>query len=288
MAESLSGVFALLIFVTVALTALSIGLVTTVDLLRSALGQRRVVTLVLLNCAVVPLAGYLISGAVPLSPGARTGIVICAICAGGPLALKATQIAKGDLTWSLSMTVVLLVLNVVTLPLWSALLIDGSVALRPADLVGVLGAAILIPVGLGMAIRPRISGVDRWFKLLTLASNVLLVLAIAVGLVASSEGLIAGLSSWLAPVVLAVLLVAGGAGWAIRDQRDRKRASTISTLNRATSVALLIVGRVFPDQIEIFTAVVLFGLVQTVIAVGLALYWGVAASRPAAAAPVAG
>ena len=288
MAESLNGVFALLIFVTVALTAVSIGLVTTVDLLRSALGQRRVVAVVLLNCVVVPLVGYLISGAVPLSQGARTGVVICAICAGGPLALKVTQIAKGDLTWSLSLTVVLLMLNVVTLPLWSALLIDGPVALRPADLVGVLGAAILIPVGLGMAIRPRMSDVNRWFKVLTRASNALLVVAIAVGLVASSEGLVAGISSWLAPVVLAVVVMASWAGWAIRDERDRKRASTLSTLNRATSVALLIVGRVFADQIEILTAVVLFGLVQTVIAVGLALYWGAAASRPAAAAPVAG
>lgn len=287
MAETLNGVFALLIFVTVALTALSIGLVTSVDLVRSALRQRRVVIVVLLNCVAVPLVGFLISGAVPLSPGARTGIVICAICAGGPLAIKATQIAKGDLTWSLSLTVVLLILNVVTLPLWSALLIDGSVALRPADLVGVLGAAILIPVGLGMAIRPRVSGVDRWFRWLTLASNALLVLAIAVGLVASSEGLIAGLSSWLAPVVLTVVLVAGWAGWAIRDERDRRRASTLATLNRATSVALLTVGRAFPDQIEIFTAVVLFGLVQTVTAVGLALYWGVA-SRSPAPAPVAG
>ena len=288
MAESLSGVFALLIFVTVALTAFSIGLVTTLNQLRSTLGQRRVVVVVFLNCVVVPLMGFLISSAVPLSPGARSGIVICAICAGGPLALKATQIAKGDLNWSMSLTVMLLILNVVTLPLWSALLIDSSVALRPADLVGVLGAAILIPVGLGMATRPRVSGVDRWFRLLTLATNALLVLAIAIGLVASSDGLVAGLSSWLVPVVVAVVLLAGWAGWAIRDERDRRRASTLATLNRATSVALLVVGRTFPDQIEIFTSVVLFGLVQTVIAVGLALYWGVSASRSAAPAPVAG
>jgi len=288
MAESLNGLFALLIFVTVALTAFSIGLVTTLNRLRSALGQRYVIVVVLLNCVVVPLMGFLISNAVPLSPGARSGIVICAICAGGPLALKATQIAKGDLNWSMSLTVMLLILNVVTLPLWSALLIDGSVALRPADLVGVLGAAILIPVGLGMAIRPRVSDVDRWFRLLTLATNALLVLAIAIGLVASSDGLVAGLSSWLAPVVLVVVLLAGWVGWAIRDERDRRRASTLATLNRATSVALLVVGRTFPDQFEIFTSVVVFGLVQTVVAVGLALYWGVATSRSAAPAPAAG
>jgi BASS family bile acid:Na+ symporter len=284
MAESLNGLFALLIFVTVALTAISIGLVTSLELLRSALRhRRRLVIVVLLNCVLVPLVGYLLSTALPLSPGAGMGVLICAICAGGPLGLKATQIARGDLAWSLSLTVMLLVLNVLTLPLWSSLLVDGSVTLRLGDLVGILGAAILIPVSVGMALRPRVPDVDRWFSLLTLASNGCLVLAIAVGLVANTEDLVASLSSWLLLTVLAVVTIAGGAAWLIRDETSRRRAGILATLNRATSVALLIIGSAFPDQVEIFTAAVLFGLIQTVAALGLAVYWGVATSRAAPA-----
>jgi predicted Na+-dependent transporter len=287
MAESLNGVFALLIFVTVALTALSIGLVSSVELLGSALRRRGVAVVVLLNCVAVPLLAYLLTLTLPLTPGTRTGVLICAFCAGGPLGLKATQIARGDLTWSLSMTVGLLVLNVITLPLWSSVLIDGPVALRMGDLVGVLGAAILVPGGVGMVLRPRVPDVDRWFGLLTLASNALLVLAVTVGVAANADGLVDSLSSSLLLAVVAVGVVAGGVAWLVRDEIGRRRASTLGTLNRATSVALLIVVRVFPDQAEIFTAVVLFGLIQTVIAIGLALYWGVAKSTSTAPATAA-
>jgi bile acid:Na+ symporter, BASS family len=288
MAESLNGIFALLIFVTVAVTALSIGLVTNSQLLRSALRRRGVLIVVLLNCVFVPLVGYLLTAALPLSDGATTGVLICAICAGGPLGLKATQIARGDLTWSLSLTVVLLILNVVALPLWSALLIDGPVTLRMGDLVGVLGAAILVPVAAGMALRPRVRDVNGWFRYLTIASNGCMALAVAVGLAANAGGLVDSLSSSLLLAVLAVVVIAGGTAWIIRDEKGRRQASTLGTLNRATSVALLIVGRVFPDQTELFTAAVLFGLIQTVLAIGLALYWGVSRTKSMAPAPVTG
>jgi bile acid:Na+ symporter, BASS family len=287
MTESLNGLFALLIFVTVALTALSIGLVTSVDLVKSALKRRQVATIVLINCVFVPLTGYLLATALPVSPEAGTGVLICAICAGGPLGLKATQIAGGDITWSLSLTVMLLILNVVTLPLWSALLIEGPVTLRFGDLLGVLGAAIVVPVVIGMAARSRVSDTDRWFRTLTLASNVFMVLGIAVGVIANAGGLVASLSSSLLLVVLAVVVIAGLAAWLIGDERGRRQASALGTLNRATSVALLIVGRAFADQVEIFTAAVIFGLIQTVIAVGLAVFWGAASSRSTAPAPAA-
>jgi BASS family bile acid:Na+ symporter len=230
------------------------------------------------------LLAYLLTLALSLTPGAKTGILICAICAGGPLGLKATQVARGALTWSLSMTVVLLVLNMVTLPLWSSLLIDGPVTLRMGDLLGVLGAAILVPVAVGMVLRPRVPDIDRWFGFLSKASNSLLVLAVTLGVAANAGGLVDSLSSSLLLAVVAVVVVAGGVAWLVPDEMGRRRASTLGTLNRATSVALLIVGRVFLDQTEIFTTVVLFGLIQTVIAIGLALYWGVAQSTSTAPA----
>jgi bile acid:Na+ symporter, BASS family len=287
MAEFLNGLFALLIFVTVALTALSIGLVTSVDLVMSALRRRQVATIMLINCVIVPLAGYLLATALPVSPDTGTGVLICAICAGGPLGLKATQIARGDITWSLSLTVTLLILNVVTLPLWSALLIEGPVTLEFGDLLGVLVAAILVPVVLGMAARSRVPDAARWFRTLTIASNVFMGLGIAVGVIANAGGLATSLSSSLLLGVLAVVVIAGVAAWLIGDERGRRQASTLGTLNRATSVALLIVGRAFPDQVEIFTAVVIFGLIQTMIALGLALFWGATTSRSTAPTPAA-
>lgn len=288
MTGTLNDLFGLLIFVTVALTALSIGLVTSRELLGSALRHRRVVVVVGLNCVFVPLAAYLLVTALPLTRGSGTGVLVCAICAGGPLALKATQIARGDISWSLSLTVMLLVLNVLTLPLWTWLLVDKSMTLHFGDLVRVLGVAIVIPVAAGMAIRSRVADVDRWFKLLTLLSNVGLGLAVAVGLAANAGDLVRSFSLWQFLAVLAVIAVSAAGAWLVRDDLGRRQASTFSTLNRATSVALLIVGRAFSDQPEVFTAAVLFALTQTVIALGLALYWGVVTSRSTASAPATG
>ncbi len=288
MAESLNGLFAASLFVAVALTALSIGLVTSVDLLSSALRNRRFAFVVMLNCVAVPLVGYLLSTALPITPDARTGVVICAICAGGPLGLKATQIAKGDLNWSLSLTVVLLTLNVITVPVWSSFLLDTSVTLRFGDLAGVLGVSIVLPVLVGMAIRARVDSVDRSFRFLTLASNCFTALAVALGLLANSEGLAASVSLWLVFVVLAVVFIAGGLAAINRDHGGRRRASILGTLNRATSVALLITGRAFADQVDVFTAAILFGLVQTVVALGLAATWGAVTTRSRAESPATG
>lgn len=290
MPGSLNDLFGLLIFVTVTVTALSIGLVTSWELLRSALRHRSLAVVVALNCVLVPLAAYLVVMTIPLSRGSETGVLVCAICAGGPLALKATQIARGDLAWSLSITVMLLVLNVLTLPLWTWLLVDRSMTLQIGDLARVLGVAIVIPVVVGMTIRSRVVDVDRWFKMLTLMSNVGLALAVALALVANAGDLVTSFSLLQFLAVLAVIAVAGGTAWLVRDDLGRRQASTFSTLNRATSVALLIVGRAFSDQPEVFTAAVLFALTQTVIALGIALYWGVLAFRSteSASAPATG
>lgn len=273
---TLSSLFAFLIFVTVAVTAFSIGLVVSFEMVRSAVRRPRFWALVGLSVVAIPLLAYLIANA--LVPELAKGVMICAFCAGGPLALKATQISGSDLTWSLTLTVTLLVANVVTLPVWSTLLLDRSVTLRPSDLVGVLLTAILIPVLLGGWSGRRLRNVDRWFRTATLASNVGLFLAVVVGLIGSFEGLVTAAGSWLLIVVFSIIVLSAVVGWLVRDEPGRRRAGMFTTMNRATSVALLVIGRAYVDEPAVFTTAVLYGLVQTLLALGLAAYWAWARS----------
>ncbi len=277
--DVLDAVFSGLIFVTVALTALAIGLVTSLRLVSGAARQRAFPMVLLGNVAVVPLVAYGLATWAPLDRSVTTGVVLCAICAGGPMAMKATQIAGADLTWSLTTTVVLLLLNVVTLPLWSVVLLDQAVSIGPRDLVGVLGPAIVVPVLVGYWLRRRLADPGLWFRRLTVASNVALVRAVAAGVAANVDGLIAAASGWLLVTVVAVITAAGVSGWLIGDVTDRRRASTLSTLNRATGVALLIVSRVYPGDTELLAAAVVFGLVHTGAALGLAVGWSRATRR---------
>jgi len=63
-------------------------------------------------------------------------------------------------------------------------------------------------------------------------------------------------------------------GVALPSPTEVRRASTLVTLNRATSVALLVVAQSFPDRGEVLTTAIVFGLVQTIFALGVALAWG--------------
>lgn len=273
MTDNLSGLFAVLIFITVALTALSIGLLTSWTALRDTVRGRTFGLVVLANVVVVPLVGWALVASVDLSPNTATGILLCSICAAGPVALKASQIARGDLVWALSLTVILLMVNVISLPVWSWLLLDQTMALGLSDLLGVLVLAIVVPVLIGVWTARRSSDAHRWSSYATGISNVTLVLAVAVGVVGSLEELGAALTSPAFAVSLAIVVIAGVIGLLVSGATSRGRASSLVTLNRATSVALLVVGRAFPEATEVFTAVVVFGLVQTAAALVLSSYW---------------
>lgn len=276
----LQNLFGALVFVTVALVAFAIGALTSISELRAMASRREFGLMVAINVFLVPLIGFLIVWPLPLAPEVEAGLLLCVICAGGPLTLKVSQMCDADLPCALSLTVVLLVLNVVTLPVWSAILLGRSLTLTPGDLIGVLVLAIVVPVALGLLFRRSAPESSRaWADRVDAISNVTLLLALAIGFVANAQDLVAPLASWASLAVVVIVGVSGVIGWVLPGPVERRRASTFLTLNRATSVALLVVGRAYLDNAEVFVAVVFYGLIQTAVAVGLSLYWRPAGRR---------
>lgn len=270
----MEALFSGLIFITVALTSLAIGLLTSVRALREAFANSVFWTAVGVNTVVVPLVGWVVVTLLPTNEQTATGVVLCAICAAGPVGLKASQIARADLSWALSLTVMLLLLNTVTLPLWSTILVGESLTVRASDLLVVLLVAILLPVAAGSGIRRWFaSRAQSWSRVATQVSNLTLVGAIAVGVAGNLDDLVGSLSAWTPLAAAAIVGFAGLLGRSLASDSRRGRATSLTTLNRATSVALLVIGRVFPEATEVFTAVVIFGLVQTMAALLLSLYW---------------
>jgi BASS family bile acid:Na+ symporter len=269
----LAGLFPILIFVTVAITALAVGLVTTPRSLWGTVRDKRLLLVLAVNVLLIPAIGYLIATGLPLTAGSETGVILCVICAGGPLALKATQIARGDMTWSLSLTAILMTLNMVFLPAWTFLLLDQFLSLRPGDLIGVLALAILVPVFIGSWLgvsRPRASA--GWAARASSISNVTLAIAVAAGLASNARSLFSSVMVLVGLAVLVVMAFSFMLGSTLPDQR-RRQAVVLTTVNRATSVALLVVDRAFPDEPEVLTAAIAYGFMQTVIALFLAVSW---------------
>ena len=276
MPDLLAVAFNLLVAVTVVMTALAIGLDTTASALVNVVIRRRAVIAVLcVNGVVVPIAAFVLVNLPPVPEGNETGVLLCAICACGPLGLKASQIARGDLDWAISITIVMTVLSVGLLPLWTSLLLPTSVAVRPIDLLGVLVAIILLPMVLGVLYRRRSPQHARdVVPKLEAMSSMTLALAVAVGLVLHFGNVWSVATSWTAVVVVTLIALAGSAGYlAVGPPPRLRRVSTLVTINRGTGIALLVASSTFAGQGHVLRTVIAFGIMQTVIVLTMALVW---------------
>jgi BASS family bile acid:Na+ symporter len=276
MPELLGVAFELLVAITVLVTALTIGLDTTAAEFGSVVrGRRAVIAMLGVNGVVVPVAAFALVNALPVQGADQTGVLLCAMCASGPLGLKASQIARGDLAWAISITTILTVLNVAFLPLWTSLLLPDSVTARPVDLLGAMVAIIILPLVAGIWYRRRrpehAGGVVPRLEAL---SNVTLALAVTVGLVAHFDQVWLTASSWTPIVVVILLALAGPAGYfASGPPQGLRRVSTLVTINRGTGIALLLASRSFADQAHVLSTVIAFGILQTIIVLAAALVW---------------
>ena len=201
---------------------------------------------------------------------------MCAICAAGPLGLKTSQIARGDLTFAISLCVVLMVLNVALIPIWSSALIEQSIVSSPQSVLTQLTGLVLLPLGVGAFLRTRRHAVaGRVVPRLNAISSATLLVAVVSGLAFTAGQLWVAMASWTPIAAILVLGFAAGAGYlaSLRDQSVRS-VSTLITTNRATSIALLVVARSLSESPDAFNAVVMFGLLQTVATLGAAVILG--------------
>lgn len=284
MLDLLGVAFDVLIAVTVLVTAVTIGLESNTAAIRRALRRRRTLAWVVgANVGIVPLAGYAIVTALPMADGPATGVLVCAICAGGPLGLKAAHLSRGDLAWAVSLIVILTLVNVGALALWSALLLPRTVAPRPAELLGAMVVLVLLPMVIGAVLRWRTRWtVDAVLPRLEICSNVTLVLAVGVALILYFDELWSTVASWAPAATVLILGVAAGTAGVLGSSQlgEIRRASTLITMNRATGIALLVVSRAYADQPGVITAIVTFGLLQTMAVIAVAIFWRQRIARP--------
>ncbi len=271
--RGLDGLFNLLVVLTVVVTAVSLGLGASSRTIWEAMRRRSFVLVVVLNVVAMPVIAFGFMQLVPIPPEQAMAVVLCATCAGGPMAMKASQIARADLSWAFSLTIVLLVLNLVTLPLWSTLLMTEHFAVQAGTLFMVLILPIVVPVAIGVLIGSRLADPSRWVERTALVSTIGLVAVVAVGIFNYFAALTTLRFSALGASALGVIVTGGIIGWLIGDRPDQKRATSLVTLNRATSVALLAIAQTQPDNYLLISGAIVFGLVQTTLALGVAIYW---------------
>ncbi|MDA5558835.1 bile acid:sodium symporter family protein [Shimia sp. MMG029] len=178
---------------------------------------RAVITGILMQVIALPVVAFLLVSLSDLPPGLALGVMILAFCPGGVTSSMLTKLAGGTVALSITLTAVISLLSVLTVPVlvgWSTDHFLGSAA--PELNVTAIGMNMFVitavPVVIGVLLRFVAPGfADRYESKVSLVALVLFVIIVAAALTANWTMFISNVGT-LAPILMglnAVLLVLG-------------------------------------------------------------------------------
>ena len=271
---NLSGVETLLMPVFMFLLMLGMGATLSMDNFRQIL-QRPTPALIGLASQYgwMPLIALVLALTLDLSPPSAVGLIIMGCAAGGPISNFFTYIARGDVALSISMTVISTLSGLLLIPLllfiYTAPFLDAAtgnnLAIPHGKIVAIL-LAILVPVGLGMALRKRSR---RWARRMersgSVAGFIVIIMIIASILLRQSDTLLQ-----IEPGIYVAGALLGPIGFILGYLSARimgleaaqRSAVSLETGSQNAPLVLGIIVISFPPQIqsEILVAPILYGV----------------------------
>ncbi|MBJ24550.1 MAG: bile acid:sodium symporter [Flavobacteriaceae bacterium] len=145
----------------------------------------------------LPLIGLLIIFLFDLNPSMAIGIMILSLCPGGPTSNLITQVARGNIGLSVTLTALASLITVFTIPI----ILSKAIAYFTGDTAVVIELPILetmlqillitvIPISIGMIIRKRNEGFSlRMERPMRIASTVLFIIIFLLVMIANKEDL---------------------------------------------------------------------------------------------------
>jgi bile acid:Na+ symporter, BASS family len=110
---------------------------------------------------LLPLIALLITQILPMQPTLDVGLIVLALCCGGPSSNLITYLAKGDVALSVSLTAVGSMITVFTIPIFSNLALkhflgqNAAIDMPIGQTMVQIFLITLLPIGIGMTIRQR-------------------------------------------------------------------------------------------------------------------------------------
>ncbi len=139
---------------------MGLGLVPD-DFRRIGRNPKAITVGLLSQMVVLPLIGVLLVGLVPMPPVIAVGLLVVALCPGGPSSNLITYLAKGDVALSVSLTALSSLLTVVTIPVLANLALrwllgtEASIQLPLGTTMLQILLITIVPTVGGMALRQR-------------------------------------------------------------------------------------------------------------------------------------
>lgn len=228
---------------------------------------------IFINVLLYPLAAAVIATTLSLDPAARTGFVVVASCAGGLLGLVVTRIARADVERAVAAVVVLELLNLVTVPLWTTLLLSATAPVSAPDVLRTLVLMLLMPVAIGWIVgRRRASIVPGLVRVLRPTSSVALVVVVVGVLRDNIDPFLGALGSGLPLAGIALLAVGLGAGWVAGGPSDvGRRTLAMVTAGHSTALALAVARSAFGQVPGVEGSIAVLGLIGLIVPIGVAM-----------------
>ncbi len=138
----------------------------------------------------LPIIGFLVASIVPMQPEIAVGLMVLALCPGGPSSNMITYLAKGDVALSVTLTALSSAITVFTIPIFANLSLqyfmgqNAAIALPIGQTMLQIFAIAIVPVGLGMLIKRQFPDLARRLEKtanrLAIAFLALIILAIII------------------------------------------------------------------------------------------------------------
>jgi BASS family bile acid:Na+ symporter len=190
----------------------------------------------------------------PLSPGYSIGLILVGCAAGAPFLPKLTQIAKGDIAFSVGLMMLLMVVTIVTLPLVLPLLITG-ITVHPLDIAKSLLVLMLIPLGIALFFRARHEKMAlRLAPFFSKVTTITLVILFLTVFIESIPELGSEIGSFGSIAALIFVLIAFGIGYVFGGghQGEIRGVLGIGTALRNFSAAIAVAALNFTDPDVMF------------------------------------
>lgn len=203
-----------------------------------------------------------------MSTGYSIGITILGCASGSPFLPKLTQIAKGDLAFSVGLMVLTMVVTIIFLPLLLPLLITG-VTVNPLDIAKSLVVLMLIPLGIALFIRARYERIAHrlapYFSKITNIAMIIFMLSMFVAYFPELAGAVGSLAI-LAAFIL--VIVAFGIGYFLGGSNTEiRKVLGLGTALRNFAAAITVAALNFtdPDVLVMVLVIILVSLVVLIL-----------------------
>ena len=152
---------------------------------------------------LLPIIGFLIAVIFDLDPITAVGLMILAVCPGGPTSNLITQVSKGNIALSVTLTAIASVVSILTIPFLLSYALEYFTSQTNVAIELPVGQTILqivvitiIPISIGMFIRNRnLEFAKRMERPMRIASTVIFIIVFIAILAANRDKLVEGMKA---------------------------------------------------------------------------------------------